>query len=451
MSDLYKPQPITATLIKRLAAAAPPGKPKEVRDHAAGLILRHQPASKGEIAKARKQKRKPKGYVGLYVILGRGKRERLCDARLIINPSSDLTIGKVKARARTVRGQHDTGRDFAAERKTHRATPTLTEYLNDTFEPWATKNRRSGPATVARLRACFQERFGKSKLTAITPDRLEKWKDGRGDVTPETVRRDIGALHAALNRAVKLKVIKANPLAGVEPPETDPNKRVVRALTAAEKRKLLDALAARDDAKRAERASANEWRLQRGYDPLPPIGRFADALTPAVIVSLETGCRRGELFALEWTRVDFKEKTLRVEGSTSKTYETRDIPLHSVPLETVRNWWLQCGQPDKGLVFHIDGKRLTSLRKSYYAVLADAGIKRVNRRGERVNWHSLRHTFGSLLGASLRDSDGRIIPGIDGPTLMRLMGHANLRTTQRYLHTDEERMREAVERLQAST
>jgi len=66
--------------------------------------------------------------------------------------------------------------------------------------------------------------------------------------------------------------------------------------------------------------------------------------------------------------------------------------------------------------------------------LEAAGIEYVNARGERVTWHSLRHTFGSLLG----------VANVDPTTLMRLMGHANLATTQRYLHTDEARKREAV-------
>jgi site-specific recombinase XerD len=88
-------------------------------------------------------------------------------------------------------------------------------------------------------------------------------------------------------------------------------------------------------------------------------------------------------------------------------------------------------------VFTLHGEPVASLKKSYHGILAAAGINRVNRKGERVNWHSLRHTFGSLLGAA----------GVDATTLMKLMGHANLETTQRYLHTDEERMRAAVEQL----
>jgi site-specific recombinase XerD len=45
-----------------------------------------------------------------------------------------------------------------------------------------------------------------------------------------------------------------------------------------------------------------------------------------------------------------------------------------------------------------------------------------------------------LLGAAL----------VDPTTLQKLMGHANLATTQRYLHSDEERKRDAVERLTGS-
>jgi hypothetical protein len=55
-SQLYRPQPIRLALIQALAKAPPPDKPKEIRDRAAKLILRHQPS----------------GHLALYVELGRG-------------------------------------------------------------------------------------------------------------------------------------------------------------------------------------------------------------------------------------------------------------------------------------------------------------------------------------------------------------------------------------------
>src|SRR5690606_29205842 len=138
---------------------------------------------------------------------------------------------------------------------------------------------------------------------------------------------------------------------------------------------------------REKRARANEWRKERAYEVKAALGRYADALTPAVLVSLETGLRRGELFALKWPAVDLDDKSLRVEGATAKTFETRDVPLNDAAYKTLRDWWLQSGQPKAGYVFSLGGERLGSLKKSYYAVLDEAGIERVNRRGERVNWH----------------------------------------------------------------
>ena len=150
--------------------------------------------------------------------------------------------------------------------------------------------------------------------------------------------------------------------------------------------------------------------------------------------------RRGELFALEWPSVDFTEKMLRVEGKTAKTYETRNIPLNETAAKALRDWWMQTGQTKKGFVFTVNGGRMGNLKKSYNAVLKAAQIERINERAERVTWHSLRHTFGSLLGAM----------GVDPTTLMKLLGHANLATTQRYLHTDRDRKRAAVDLLRSA-
>lgn len=423
----YRPQRVTFELIRKLTNSAAPDKPKEIRDREAKLILRHQPS----------------GYLGLYVNLGKDRREFICDARQIIDQHATWTLGSAKSEALRLRGQHVDGRDFAAERKTQRAVPTLRAYLDETYSPWVKQSRRGATETLRRLE-CFAETLGRRKLNELTPAQLESWRaDRRREaVKAETINRDLATLRAALSRAVVLEIIRANPLLGAETEEVDRHKRVVRALTSPEKVKLIDALQARDDKKRAERESANKWRVERGQELLPPIGRFADTLTPAVITSLETGLRFGELSRLQWPSVDFDEKNVRVHGKTVKTFETRDIPLNNLAHETVHAWWLQCGRPESAPVFTTSrtAERIGSLKKSYHAALTAAGIPRVNRRGERVNWHSLRHTFGTLLGAA----------NVDPTTLMKLMGHANLATTQRYLHTDEDRKREAVKRLEAT-
>lgn len=419
----YRPQPIRAALIRTLAKAPPPDSPKEIRDKQQGMILRHQPS----------------GYLGLYVELGRGKRERLCDARRIIDPADELTLGAVRQRAQELRGRSAMGEDFTAQRAERRAVPTLETFLRDTYGPWVKGNRVSGEQTLDRIKAHFEQPFGRYKLDAITIAKVDQWatKRRKDGVLPETINRDLSALHAALSRAVKLKLVAEHPLKGMEPLKVDSHRRVVRALTEDEETRLRAALEARDATKRQQRANANEWRRARGYDEYPPGGKFADPLTPAVLLSLETGMRRGELFALEWPDVSLSlpDSVIRLRGTTTKSYTSREVPLNASARRVLRDWWLQQGQPREGYVLTADGGMLGSLKKSYKRALDDAGIE--SPPTSRINWHSLRHTFGSRLGRA----------GVDGSTLRELMGHASITTTQRYLHSDADRKRAAVERL----
>ena len=93
--------------------------------------------------------------------------------------------------------------------------------------------------------------------------------------------------------------LKVHPLAAVKPYRLD-SKRIVRFLSEAEEKQLRGALTNRDDIRRAERDSANGWRRDRGYAEWPAFGTYTDHLTPLVLLALNTGMRRGELFHLRW-------------------------------------------------------------------------------------------------------------------------------------------------------
>jgi site-specific recombinase XerD len=56
---------------------------------------------------------------------------------------------------------------------------------------------------------------------------------------------------------------------------------------------------------------------------------------------------------------------------------------------------------------------------------------------KRVTPHVLRHTFATAL----------LDVGVDLKTVQALMGHSHIRTTERYLHSNDDKKFEAVNRL----
>lgn len=434
----YGPGGITLALIRQVSKWPAPGRPREIRDSGQKLILRHQPS----------------GYMALYVQISRTQRERLCsddDIGNILDSEHPATFAQIKRQARILLGESASGRDFTKERKTKRQIPTFrqalsekeegsyAEYVTYSAQDTETAKHRDGTGTLNRLRACFLKQFGNDKLDAITATELDKWRRRRRreGVKPETIRRDVTALHALLEWYAKppRRILTEHPLDGYEHDEIDSSKKVRRAFEEEEERAVMQAAEEREEAKRTARARANQRREQRGYALLPSLdGGFVDWLLPAILIARHTGLRRNEQFSLDWQQVDLRKGEIRVEGAKTKSYETRIVPLNSVALSTLRKWNMQQGRPTTGPVFgHTNGSRLKKLNRSFYKVLADADIERISPKGS-LTWHSWRHTFGSRLGKHT-----------DAETLRDLMGHADIATTQKYLHSEDQRRRAAVE------
>ena len=117
---------------------------------------------------------------------------------------------------------------------------------------------------------------------------FQQWLQGHD------IAADLFTLSSVLSRAVKLGHLKENPVRRVDKPRIDRRPKV-RFLDYAEETRLRDVLRARDREMRNARETANAWRQERDRDLLPPLPHFGDHLTPAVLLSMNTGLRRGEL------------------------------------------------------------------------------------------------------------------------------------------------------------
>ena len=149
-------------------------------------------------------------------------------------------------------------------------------------------------------------------------------------------------------------------------------------------------------------------------------------------LALNTGCRRGELLKLEWSRVDFERHLFLLEAQHTKGRRRRVVPLNSDALQALRT--LQAWQSEKGIVspfvFGWERGVITTFKTSWTSALRRAGI-------EDFRVHDLRHTFASWL----------VMQGESIYVVRELLGHASVTQTEIYSHLSPSQGAEAVKRL----
>jgi integrase len=149
----------------------------------------------------------------------------------------------------------------------------------------------------------------------------------------------------------------------------------------------------------------------------------------AVLLGASSGLRVGELLGLRWEDVNFETLEVSVTRSVVKQRITpckteasrKPIPLDTELAEVLLNWKLQSPYPQPhDWVFaspHKRGKQPYWPGALFRAHLEPA-LKAAQISGS-VGWHTLRHTFGTLMKAN----------GEDIKTIQELLRHSNYKVT----------------------
>lgn len=346
-------------------------------------------------------------------------------------PSGAKVIGKFPVM--TLEAARQQGRKMLAEADEHGmpeaarkvTITTLREFIEHKYRPWVAANLKWQGAPD-RILSTFGE-FVDKPLAKLTAWQLDKWRNERikAGRAVATCNRDLDTLRAALYKAMAWGLLEENAAAKVKRKSVD-NQRV-RFLSDDEDARLRAALARRDAESRASRARANQWRAERDRPLLPFLaeGDYMDHLSPAVLLSLNTGLRRGELTSLLWSDINMEGRRLTVRAAAAKGGRTRHLPLNDEAVNVLAQWGRQVGT--EGCVFAFKDAK-TAWRK----LLADAGIT-------NLRWHDLRHDFASKL----------VMAGVDLNAVRELLGHADLKMTLRYAHLAPEHLADAVGKLGA--
>jgi integrase/recombinase XerD len=154
-------------------------------------------------------------------------------------------------------------------------------------------------------------------------------------------------------------------------------------------------------------------------------------------IILECGCRPDEVFRIRVEDVILLGRTLRIQSGKTKNAR-RTVPITDAALDVLKRRISQAKGPHifpfrKGFGLPNWNRPMTQLWNAHKEALEKSEIR------PAFTLYDCRHTYGT------RAIEG----GIDPLTLMRLMGHANLATTNRYVHLSQNHLAEAQKRIEA--
>ena len=147
-----------------------------------------------------------------------------------------------------------------------------------------------------------------------------------------------------------------------------------------------------------------------------------------------TGMRREELVQLKVSDIDSARMLIHIHEG--KGNQDRDVMLSPKLLEELRDYWRWMNPKPKTYLFPGGGRaHATDVPMSAKSVFH--AVKHAAKRAglqKRVHPHTIRHCFATHLLES----------GTDLRTIQLLLGHADLKTTSRYLHMSEVHLRATV-------
>ena len=233
--------------------------------------------------------------------------------------------------------------------------------------------------------------LGGMEMSRINPSHIHDWATARAtQVSPASVNGSLRTLRRALRLAQEWRLIR-----------TVPKIRLVKGEHAREfiiDEKLLAKMLAHE--------------------------KCTPMLSDLVPFLIDSGLRLNEAMSLKWDNVDFKDASVFVERGKSKTAR-RTVPLTNRAKEILTR------------LFEKKRAERVFTQSSFYVSHQFRRLRDAMKLPADCVLHSCRHTFCSRLGAA----------GVSAFQIMRLAGHSSVVISQRYVHEDQQALRDAVAKL----
>ena len=164
------------------------------------------------------------------------------------------------------------------------------------------------------------------------------------------------------------------------------------------------------------------------------IEKGKNVIADMVEFSLNSGMRGGEVVNLRWGDVERNNRLIKVG---SKNYKTKSRKIRTIPFNSkmekiiIENFETQKNNSKSEFIFsQKNGKpyKVDTISKTFKKAVRDLGLP------EELHWHCLRHTAAS----------NWVNNKVPIYTVQKLLGHANVNTTQIYAKVNLQELRDAV-------
>lgn len=283
--------------------------------------------------------------------------------------------------------------------------PTLREFVDDFYLPHIRSYKRCVTADITLLDNHLIPAFGRYRLNSIARNDILNFQREKmaAGYKPAYCNRFLVLLSFCFNLAIKWEIsgVTKNPVKLV--PLLKANNKVERFMTKEESARLLLAI---------------------NGSPNPLLRYF-------VLLALLTGMRKREILDARWQDIDWDRGLWFIPQSKSGT--SRHVPLTKEAVSVLRD--LQKKLPElleQGDLLENPwiipnwrtGKPFKSIFNSWDTARQKAGLA-------DLRIHDLRHSFASAL----------VNQGVPIYDVQKLLGHQDIKTTQRYAHFSTERLR----------
>jgi integrase len=322
-------------------------------------------------------------YVRYNTSRGRTRQLRLGDANLI-------NLTQAKGLALKVRQQAALGEDPAEDIALAKQVPTFARFIEEQYLPHIKTYKRSWTTDISLLKNHLLPRFGKRYLDEITRQDIVKMHADRkaAGAAPGSANRLLIMMRYIFNLALKWELpgIKVNPCKGIALMEE--NNKMERYLSVDEAERLYGAVCKSENT-------------------------MLKFIVPMLIL---TGARKREVLDAKWADFDLPRRAWRIP--ISKSGKARHVPLSEGALNVLASMprkveWA-FANPDTG-------KPYVSVFCAWHTARKSVGLS-------DVRMHDLRHSFASLLINS-----GRTLYEVQ-----HILGHTQVKTTQRYAHLSQD-------------